>query len=271
MRRLYSAVYLLCALVCLSAAHLPLNTGFEGLMDALWAKEECEKFASHQNWTIIAASECVRRKCNYPREMCVEHMAMAFSDKGRKRRCLRVPKDCYRAVFGDASDSAASFQESEPTLHESIDSDVLYEQEVGHQQACSQPWDSGTTCRSNMRGYQYFFDGRLGYCTRMPYLGCGGNGNRFATLQECISRCGARRSGRLDNASKSVLESDQYRPPRCRMEKLTGHQNCAEAGLRRKFYFDQRAGDCNMFFWAGCQGNNNRFDSIDECRSVCRV
>lgn len=36
-----------------------------------------------------------------------------------------------------------------------------------------------------------------------------------------------------------------------------------------KFFYDRNSGSCRRFRYGGCEGNANRFSSIDECESVC--
>jgi len=37
-----------------------------------------------------------------------------------------------------------------------------------------------------------------------------------------------------------------------------------------RFYFDSSTGQCETFSWGGCRGNDNRFESLEECQSVCK-
>jgi hypothetical protein len=37
----------------------------------------------------------------------------------------------------------------------------------------------------------------------------------------------------------------------------------------KRYYFDMRRMKCNMFFWGGCAGNNNNFESLEECTRLC--
>ena len=37
------------------------------------------------------------------------------------------------------------------------------------------------------------------------------------------------------------------------------------------WYFDTNSGDCEPFIYGGCEGNDNRFSSKEECRDVCLV
>uniref|UniRef100_A0A182NVJ8 Papilin n=1 Tax=Anopheles dirus TaxID=7168 RepID=A0A182NVJ8_9DIPT len=38
-----------------------------------------------------------------------------------------------------------------------------------------------------------------------------------------------------------------------------------------KHFFDMEYGGCGRFFYGGCNGNNNRFDSADECKAICET
>jgi hypothetical protein len=53
--------------------------------------------------------------------------------------------------------------------------------------ACSGPFESGS-CAAAFEVYWY--DEALGRCELVTYGGCGGNENRYATLQECETACG---------------------------------------------------------------------------------
>ncbi|CAH2035224.1 unnamed protein product, partial [Iphiclides podalirius] len=38
-----------------------------------------------------------------------------------------------------------------------------------------------------------------------------------------------------------------------------------------QWYYDARQGKCYRFFWGGCQGNGNRFETKDLCIEHCRL
>lgn len=42
-------------------------------------------------------------------------------------------------------------------------------------------------------------------------------------------------------------------------------------GRVQRWYFLPRSGDCLEFPWGGCQGNQNNFISLAQCRAACRV
>ena len=55
--------------------------------------------------------------------------------------------------------------------------------------------------------------------------------------------------------------------PVCEQPKEIGP---CRATLLRWFY-NPRTRDCEQFFYGGCQGNDNNFESQDECRQRCGV
>ncbi|VDL87448.1 unnamed protein product [Schistocephalus solidus] len=54
---------------------------------------------------------------------------------------------------------------------------------------CFMPIRAGV-CRAWMP--MYAFNADLGVCEEFTYSGCGGNLNRFETLEECETACGGR-------------------------------------------------------------------------------
>ncbi|KAH8415272.1 hypothetical protein KR222_010100, partial [Zaprionus bogoriensis] len=47
----------------------------------------------------------------------------------------------------------------------------------------------GRTCGRNANNRMWYYDQRSRSCQRMRYLGCGGNRNRYCSLDECRRRC----------------------------------------------------------------------------------
>lgn len=78
--------------------------------------------------------------------------------------------------------------------------------------------------------------------------GCEGNANRYESEEQCERQC-----GRFKNQDV------------CSMEKDIGP--CM--GRFRKFYYDSRERACEQFTYGGCEGNGNRFSSINECELIC--
>lgn len=43
--------------------------------------------------------------------------------------------------------------------------------------------------------------------------------------------------------------------------------NCSN--MTSKFFYDKQDGVCKQFMYSGCSGNENRFDSKQECERQC--
>ncbi|XP_026813992.1 kappaPI-actitoxin-Avd3d-like [Rhopalosiphum maidis] len=60
----------------------------------------------------------------------------------------------------------------------------------------------------------------------------------------------------------SLIRGDCFLPP--------DEGNCGNRlTLRVKYYFDSTNDDCSEFLYFGCGGNDNRFDTFEECENVC--
>ncbi|XP_010078843.1 PREDICTED: collagen alpha-3(VI) chain-like, partial [Pterocles gutturalis] len=110
---------------------------------------------------------------------------------------------------------------------------------------CLLDFDMGMQCKD----YQivWFFDYKNKICSQGWYGGCGGNANRFEAEAECISKC-----------LKPFTDI-------CRLQKDEG--TCRNFVL--KWYYDPETKSCARFWYGGCGGNENRFNTQKECEKVC--
>uniref|UniRef100_A0A4W6DQI7 BPTI/Kunitz inhibitor domain-containing protein n=1 Tax=Lates calcarifer TaxID=8187 RepID=A0A4W6DQI7_LATCA len=122
-----------------------------------------------------------------------------------------------------------------------------------HPDVCSLAQDRGS-CKNYT--IMWFFDNSLGRCSRFWYGGCGGNENRFWTQKECENRCPTKTPGRRGDVIR----------PRCQLGADRGIQ-CM--GYVQKWYYDKHIGACSPFWYGGCAGNANRFDTEHECFRTC--
>ncbi|KAI5748262.1 hypothetical protein M8J77_023592 [Diaphorina citri] len=118
-------------------------------------------------------------------------------------------------------------------------------------EACSLPKDNGP-CRDFT--VKWFYDGvDYGGCNRFWYGGCEGNGNRFKSQEECRAVC-------VEPSGKDV----------CLLPKSAGPCiNTPGRPTEVKWYYDKDRKQCGQFHYGGCPGNNNRFDSRQECEALC--
>ncbi|XP_040574691.1 uncharacterized protein [Lepeophtheirus salmonis] len=49
----------------------------------------------------------------------------------------------------------------------------------------------------------------------------------------------------------------------------TGHGNCYSKTPGARYYYNYNSGNCEMFEYLGCEGNENRFTSEDTCLKTC--
>ncbi|KAL1512853.1 hypothetical protein ABEB36_002368 [Hypothenemus hampei] len=116
---------------------------------------------------------------------------------------------------------------------------------VDYQAACSLPKERGS-CRNYT--VKWFFDMSYGGCSRFWYGGCEGNENRFRTKEECEGVC----------VKPQGIE-------RCNLPKVNG--SCE--GYFLQWYYDKQSRHCSQFVYGGCLGNNNKFETREECTELC--
>ncbi|VDO79520.1 unnamed protein product [Soboliphyme baturini] len=54
----------------------------------------------------------------------------------------------------------------------------------------------------------------------------------------------------------------------CQQQADAGDE-CTDVAFQRKYYFDNKRRECKELLYRGCSGNDNRFDSYDDCRATC--
>lgn len=125
---------------------------------------------------------------------------------------------------------------------------------------CEIPSDAGE-CQKFVANW--FFDTKLARCRQFYYGGCGGNGNNFKSEEDCEKRCSSARAP----PPRPPVITERFSPSKehCLLPSAGG--NCHEQ--HRRYYYDTNYGSCEQFIYTGCNGNENSFESLEECESLC--
>ncbi|KAJ8414561.1 hypothetical protein AAFF_G00037630 [Aldrovandia affinis] len=120
-------------------------------------------------------------------------------------------------------------------------------------------------CRASIP--RYFYNHTSGACQRFTYGGCRGNRNNYASAEECLTTCTVTvlPSGRKAPEVNPAEGTSAPLSESCTAERSTGP--CR--GAFPSFHFDPATQSCLPFIYGGCQGNENRYDTAEECLSHC--
>jgi hypothetical protein len=102
---------------------------------------------------------------------------------------------------------------------------------------------------------RWFFDLTSNGCRKFIFTGCDGNGNNFEDKESCTSACDHK------IAEETTTEGQEL----CHQARETGP--CEDFVIN--FYYDENGKVCWPFYYGGCEGNENRFETREECETRC--
>ncbi|XP_036431055.1 LOW QUALITY PROTEIN: collagen alpha-4(VI) chain [Colossoma macropomum] len=193
-------------------------------------------------------------------ELSTEPYAEAYTEPH-----IEVLSDVYQVVYHDVHPNDHTKQHSEKLEYTEDPTEEVEEQkEVTHQSGldeskarCLLNKDVGTVCSSYQS--RWFYDRNTQECRHFWYGGCDGNSNRFLKKDECLETC--------TGMELEILLKDD--PPKledvCQLDQDMG--KCYNFSL--KWHFDASKRECTRFWYGGCEGNGNRFDTQEECEARC--
>ncbi|XP_045623007.1 boophilin-G2 [Procambarus clarkii] len=139
--------------------------------------------------------------------------------------------------------------------------------------SCHAPKDVGS-CSGQQEAWHY--SAAESRCIFFVYSGCGGNANRFASRAACEEAC---EKPRCPNVACPDTCSRTQSPEGCEICACTRDEAravCTEQSKRgycRALYhnwaWDNQEHRCVQFLYGGCGGNQNNFETEEECMRVC--
>ncbi|XP_060597943.1 carboxypeptidase inhibitor SmCI-like [Ruditapes philippinarum] len=155
-------------------------------------------------------------------------------------------------------------------------------------------------CTDNVR--RYYYDATIGFCMEFNYTGCGGNLNNFLTSENCYTRCVCANSKDVGEGPHKITRYYYNKDTeQCEMFQYQGSggntnrflsvaqckNTCERATLKNrcrkrpsigtncnnnstiKYYYDKHCDCCRKFTYLGCDGNRNRFSTLETCQQTC--
>uniref|UniRef100_A0A6P7FMS6 Inter-alpha-trypsin inhibitor heavy chain H3-like n=1 Tax=Diabrotica virgifera virgifera TaxID=50390 RepID=A0A6P7FMS6_DIAVI len=197
------------------------------------------RFASKETCEETCVNPTGPERCKLPISLggCNHRLLHWFYDQSQQT--------CVKYMYGGCLGNSNRFESKEECLK--LCNLNTYTENLND--ACFKPKDKG---HSHCRRFEinYYFDQSIGLCRKFWFTGCGGNDNRFKTKALCENFC-----------VRSKHEAMCFAPP--------DRGTCSN--LNQAWFYDPRSAICQPFVYSGCGGNENRFDSKDDCENACIV
>ncbi|XP_067122223.1 papilin-like [Centruroides vittatus] len=209
--------------------------GCGGNANSYATEEECLADCRETEYSVDSVAYCHLKP---EPGMCLAYMPRYYYNAKTRK--------CEKFIYGGCGGNANNFESQEACESKCVQPEV----EFADVPVCEQPVEPGK-CLGFMP--RFYYDKTEGRCRKFIYGGCGGNDNNFVFFEECEKQCG---------------ETQESQPRGvCFQEKVVGP--CRAAFPR--FYYNQKSGRCESFIYGGCQGNENNFETLDECQDTCQV
>lgn len=165
--------------------------------------------------------------------------------------------ECQKFIYGGCQSNENNFvtkKACESECQNSVESNTELDSKKFDKEICNLKSDTGP-CFAHFE--RYFFNNQTKKCEKFVYGGCQGNDNRFSTLEKCKESC--------SNTANITEEKDTFDVQSCKLRKDPGP--CL--AYLEMFFFNDDTKKCEKFVYGGCKGNENRFQTVEECENSC--
>ncbi|CAL8352173.1 unnamed protein product [Lota lota] len=135
--------------------------------------------------------------------------------------------------------------------------------EVDFAQRCGAEPEVGP-CRAALP--RWFYNSNTHTCQSFIYGGCRGNKNNYGSQENCMVSCTVTV---LPSPRKSKGKSFATEPKDYKEYCLEGPEPGPCRAAFPQFYYQPSTASCHSFIYGGCQGNNNRYETHEDCMSMC--
>ena len=142
----------------------------------------------------------------------------------------------------------------------------------GDKSFCKLPFVVGD-CRAAIP--RWYYNEASKKCEEFTWGGCDGNQNNFASREKCESRC----KDAVSDDNNEPKSREIFSDPSTENESTgKGSRNkicyLPEDGgkcraIMEKYLFNTNTNKCELFQYGGCGGNENNFETIQECEKAC--
>lgn len=221
--------------------------GCRGNENNFETKDACLKECSKQNNTTIKQFDDRICGLDFDSGPCYAYFERFYFNKRSKK--------CEKFVYGGCFGNENRFRTEEECEKSCLRRQV--QEFKNDKQQCSMKKDPGP-CLAYIE--MYYFNSETKKCEQFIYGGCDGNGNRFQTKEECENSCF---SLTLNPATFVKAPVDIKI---CKLKKEPGP--CF--GYFEMFHYNVYTKRCEKFVYGGCQGNENRFPTEQDCLNSCQ-
>ncbi|XP_008286248.1 kunitz-type protease inhibitor 2 [Stegastes partitus] len=120
-------------------------------------------------------------------------------------------------------------------------------------------------CRAAFR--RWYYNREAGSCQQFTYGGCKGNKNNYVSEEHCVATCSVTVLPSSKKVSDAAAADEALAALRDHC--LVGPDPGPCRAAFPMFYYNPDSASCQSFMYGGCQGNENRYGSVEECMSRC--